>query len=74
MEDQWKWATEFKELGKLANELGFRFAFETHMNYIHDTPAAAKKLADLIDEPSVGVNLITAMPFISRKSEHQRNH
>jgi sugar phosphate isomerase/epimerase len=56
-EDQWKWATEFKELGKLANELGFRFAFETHMNYIHDMPAAAKKLADLIDEPSVGVNL-----------------
>ncbi len=56
-EDQWSWAAEFKELGKLANELGFRFAFEAHMNYIHDTPAAAKKLADLIDEPSVGVNL-----------------
>lgn len=56
-EDQWKWATEFKELGKVANELGFRLAFETHMCYIHDVPVAARKLTDMIDEPSVGVNL-----------------
>jgi len=56
-EDQWQWASEFKKLGKAANEMGFRFAFETHMNYIHDIPSAAKKLVDMIDEPSVGVNL-----------------
>lgn len=57
-EEQWKWAAEgFKVLGKLAEELGFRFAFEAHMNYIHDLPAAARKLVDMIGSPAVGVNL-----------------
>ena len=57
-EDQWKWASEgFKVLGKLAEKLKFKFAFEAHMNYIHDLPQAAKKLVDMIDIPSVGVNL-----------------
>lgn len=56
--EQWKWATEgFKTLGDLASELGFRFAFETHMNYIHDLPEAARKLVDMIDKKSVGINL-----------------
>ncbi|MBU0478615.1 sugar phosphate isomerase/epimerase [bacterium] len=56
--DQWKWAAEgFKTLGDLASELGFRFAFETHMNYIHDIPESAKKLVDMIDRESVGINL-----------------
>lgn len=57
-EDQWNWAAEgFKVLGKLAEELNFKFAFEAHMNYVHDLPQAAKKLVDMIDVPSVGVNL-----------------
>src|SRR5690606_26026876 len=56
--EQWQYAAEgFKVLGKLASDLGFRFAFEAHMNYIHDLPAAAKKLVDLVDSPAVGVNL-----------------
>ena len=56
--EQWKWAAEgFKTLGDLASELGFRFAFETHMNYIHDLPESAKKLIDMIDRESVGINL-----------------
>ena len=56
--DQWKWAVEgYKVLGALAAELGFRFAFETHMTYLHDLPAVAKKLVDRIGCPSVGVNL-----------------
>ena len=56
-EEHWQYAAEgFKVLGKLAEELGFRLAFETHMNYIHDLPAAAKKLVDMVGSPAVGVN------------------
>ncbi len=56
--DQWEWAAEgFKTLGDLASELGFRFVFETHMRYIHDLPESAKKLVDMIDKESVGINL-----------------
>ena len=47
----------FQALGKAAGELGFKFAFETHMCYIHDTPEAAKKLVDMIGSPAIGVNL-----------------
>lgn len=55
---QWKWAADsYKVLGKLAENLGFRFAFETHMCYLHDLPASARKLADMIDNPAVGINL-----------------
>ena len=57
-EEHWKWAVEgFKILADLAEENKFRFAFETHMGCLHDTPAAARKLAKLIDSPAVGVNL-----------------
>jgi sugar phosphate isomerase/epimerase len=57
-EDQWKWAVKgFKVLGKFASENNFKFAFETHMGYLHDTPQAAKKLTDMIGSPNVGINL-----------------
>lgn len=56
--DNWKWASEgFKILGKMAEELNFKFAFEAHMGYIHDLPEKAKYLVDMIDSASVGVNL-----------------
>ncbi|MFH0795736.1 MAG: sugar phosphate isomerase/epimerase family protein [Candidatus Omnitrophota bacterium] len=56
--EQWDWTVSgFKVLGGLAEKLGFQLAFETHMHYLHDRPQAAKKLADLIDSPAVGVNL-----------------
>ena len=38
-------------------DVGIRFAFETHMVYIHDTVEAAKRLATEIGRPSIGVNL-----------------
>lgn len=57
-EEQWMWCAEgFKVLGKLACELKFKFAFETHMWYLNDLPETAVKLADLIGSPNVGVNL-----------------
>lgn len=56
--EQWQWAVEgFKKLGKFAEEMGFKFAFETHMGYLHDYPLVAKDLVDRIDSPAVGVNL-----------------
>jgi sugar phosphate isomerase/epimerase len=57
-DEQWQWATEgFQTLGDLAAELGFKLAFETHNGYIHDLAAPSRKLIDLIDRPSVGVNM-----------------
>lgn len=57
-EQHWRQATEgFRRLGDLAARLGFRFAFETHMGYLHDLPAVTKRLVDQIDRPSVGINL-----------------
>lgn len=57
-DDQWTWAAEgFKEIGAAVEQLGFRLAFETHMNYIHDLPTAAVRLTGMIGSPSVGVNL-----------------
>lgn len=55
---QWQWAVEgFKKLGKFAEDMGFKFAFETHMGCLHDYPLVAKDLVDRIDSPAVGVNL-----------------
>ncbi|MFH1477161.1 MAG: sugar phosphate isomerase/epimerase family protein [Verrucomicrobiota bacterium] len=55
---QWQQAAEgYKVLGRFAEENKFKFAFETHMGYLHDTPQAAKKLVDLVGSPAVGVNL-----------------
>lgn len=56
-EEQWAWAVEgFRELGDLAAELGFRFAFETHNCFIHDLAEPSRKLVDRIGRKSVGIN------------------
>lgn len=47
----------YQRLGVELEKLDLRFAFETHMGYIHDLPAPAKKLADAIGSPMMGVNL-----------------
>jgi sugar phosphate isomerase/epimerase len=57
-EDHFQWAAEgFRELAALAEELGFRIAFETHMNTLHDLPAPTVRLLDMIGCPAVGANL-----------------
>lgn len=57
-EEQWKLTVDtFRQLGEGLEALGMRFAFETHMNYIHDLPAAARKLVDAIDSPAIGINM-----------------
>jgi sugar phosphate isomerase/epimerase len=57
-EQHWQQATVgFQRLGDLAATLNFRFAFETHMVYLHDTPQATRRLVDMIDRTNVGINL-----------------
>ncbi|MDD4774209.1 MAG: sugar phosphate isomerase/epimerase [Eubacteriales bacterium] len=34
-----------------------KFAFETHMGYLHDLSGSAKKLCDMIDRKNFGINL-----------------
>jgi len=56
--EHWQWAAEnFRILGDMAEEMGFRFAFEVHMGLLHDLPASSRRLVDEIDRPAVGVNL-----------------
>lgn len=63
--EQWRQAAEgFRILGKLAGEQGFKFAFETHMGYLHDYPLVAGDLVDRIGSPSVGVNLDYGNAFL----------
>jgi len=57
-EEHYQWAAEgFRALAPVAEELGFRFAFELHMGYLHDLPASARKLCDMVGHPAVGANL-----------------
>ncbi len=57
-QEQWDMTVEaYRQLAKGLEAMGMKFAFETHMNYIHDLPAPSKKLVDLIDSPSVGINM-----------------
>jgi sugar phosphate isomerase/epimerase len=57
-DEQWEWAIEgYRIIGEAMAEIGVRIALETHMCYLHDTPTAAKKLVDQIDNSSIGVNL-----------------
>ena len=57
-EDEWNYTVQgFQKIGQELVKLGMRIGFETHMNYIHDTPQSSKKLVDLIDSPAVGVNM-----------------
>ncbi|MCF0136608.1 MAG: sugar phosphate isomerase/epimerase [Lachnospiraceae bacterium] len=46
-----------------------RFAFETHMFYVHDTAASARKLADAIDRPNFGINLDYGNALFYAKTE-----
>lgn len=47
----------FQQVAKVIEPLGMKFAFETHMGYIHDLPAPAKELADKIGSPNIGINM-----------------
>ena len=57
-EEDWKLTADaFHKIGEGILPLGMKFGFETHMNYLHDLPHAAKKLVDMIDSPAIGINM-----------------
>ena len=54
------WALTVDTYGQIARELetiGLRFAFETHMGYIHDLPSTARRLIDAVGSSALGINL-----------------
>ena len=56
----WHWevaAEACQQIADYAKPLGCKFAFEAHMNYLHDIAESARKLVDLIDRDNFGVNL-----------------
>jgi len=56
--EHWHWAVSgFQALAARTQPRGVRFAFETHMHYLHDLPATAKRLVEAIGAPNVGINL-----------------
>jgi len=53
---QWQSASDgYARLGSLAGELGFKFAFETHGVYLHDTIEATSALVERVASPHVGI-------------------
>ncbi len=57
-ESEYKYCVEsFQKVGEELSKLGMKFAFETHMNYIHDLPEPSKKLVDDINQASIGINM-----------------
>ena len=57
-EEMWNLTVDtYQQIGKGLEPLGVKFAFETHMRYIHDLPEPSRKLVDLIDSPMIGINM-----------------
>ena len=57
-EEDWVLTVDtYQRIAVELEKLGVRFAYETHMNYLHDLPATARRLVDMIDSPMVGINL-----------------
>ncbi|MBE6590387.1 MAG: sugar phosphate isomerase/epimerase [Ruminococcaceae bacterium] len=50
-------ADAFSRMAPTLEKIGLRFAFETHMGYVHDLPASARRLVDMIGSPMIGINL-----------------
>lgn len=57
-QEQWDCTVDtYQMVAKGLEQMGVKFAFETHMKYLHDTPEVSRKLVDLIDSPNVGINM-----------------
>jgi len=56
--EEWHWENAARACQEIADYAPHvKFAFETHMGYIHDLATTAKKLVDLIDRKNFGINL-----------------
>ena len=47
----------FSRISAELERIGLRFALETHMGYVHDLPASARKFVDDVNSPALGINL-----------------
>ncbi len=56
-QDWAKGVEDLKMLAKIAEEVGFKFALEIHMGYLHDLPASTMRLLEMLNNPAVGANL-----------------
>lgn len=57
-DEQWKLTVDtYQQIGKELEKIGVRYAFETHMNFIHDKPEVVRKFIDEIDCPLIGINM-----------------
>lgn len=66
--EQWEMVADaYRKIASELERIGIRFAFETHMNYVHDLPAQVKKLVDMIDSPAVGINMDYGNTFLFQK-------
>lgn len=50
-------ADAYQLVGRELEKIGVKFAFETHMFYMHDVPSQVMKLVNMIDSPAIGVNM-----------------
>lgn len=56
--EHWKRAEYgLKQLAAIAEKNDFKFAMETHPNYLHDSVASTMKLVEFSNSPNIGVNL-----------------
>ena len=56
--EDWHWETAAKACQEIADYAPHvKFAFETHMGYLHDLATSSRKLVDMIDRPNFGINL-----------------
>ncbi len=54
----WQWENAIKVCRIVADHKpNVKFAFETHMFYLHDTAKTTRELVDAIDRPNFGINL-----------------
>ena len=64
-ESQWKRIVDtYQQIGVGLERIGLRFAFETHMSYVHDLPQKSRELVDEIGSPMIGINMDYGNTFL----------
>jgi len=64
-EDYARNAVHLRTLGDAAASVGAVLVIETHHGYLHDTPAACRKLLDLVPHDAIGINYDAANVFLN---------
>lgn len=57
-EKDWELTVDtYQQIGRELEKIDVKFAFETHMFYIHDLPETTRRLINLIGSPAIGINM-----------------